>query len=182
MSATRTPGAIGAWSSTYATAPGQRLLIFGNHDVDHTEALQQAGFAEQCTAALFATEPPLALTHISNCRHGRHDRGWLNPRRERNDPEGGTGRHLTMRSVQAARSSLTALQTQWSQVPGDIARRSSGRSCGGMAGNRCTKCRTALSGRTSTQECQMALSPGTPTGRARPFAETTSLRVPMRRR
>ena len=47
MSATRTLGAISAWSSTYATAPGQRLLILGNHDVDHTEALQQAGFAEQ---------------------------------------------------------------------------------------------------------------------------------------
>ena len=54
--------------------PGQRLLILGNHDVDHTEALQQAGFAELCTAALFATEPPLAVTQISNCRHGRHDR------------------------------------------------------------------------------------------------------------
>ena len=53
MSATRTLGAIGAWSSTYVRdCPGQRLLILGNHDVDHTEALQQAGFAEECTAAL----------------------------------------------------------------------------------------------------------------------------------
>ena len=75
--------------STYATVPASGCSILGNHDVDHTEALQQAGFAELCTAALCATEPPLALTHISNCRHGRHDRGWLNPRRERNDPEGG---------------------------------------------------------------------------------------------
>ena len=70
MSATRTLGAISAWSSTYATAPGQRLLILGNHDVDHTEALQQPASPSRCTAALFATEPPLALTHISNCRHG----------------------------------------------------------------------------------------------------------------
>ena len=32
--------------------PGERILILGNHDVDHTEALQQAGFAEECTAVL----------------------------------------------------------------------------------------------------------------------------------
>ena len=76
---------------------------------------------------------------------------------------------------------VAALAAQLSHVPGDSARRSSARSCGGRAGSRCTKCQTALSGRTSTQECQMALPPGTPTGRARPFAEITSLRVPMRR-
>ena len=30
---------------------GEQILVLGNHDVDHTEALQQAGFAEECTAA-----------------------------------------------------------------------------------------------------------------------------------
>ena len=33
-------------------APGEKWLVLDNHDVDHTEALQQAGFAEECTAAL----------------------------------------------------------------------------------------------------------------------------------
>ena len=33
-------------------SPGEKWLLLGNHDVDHTEALQQAGFAEECTAAL----------------------------------------------------------------------------------------------------------------------------------
>ena len=44
--------------------PGERLLILGNHDVYDTEALREAGFTDQCTSALCATEPPLALTHV----------------------------------------------------------------------------------------------------------------------
>ena len=43
--------------------PGQRLLILGNHDLD-TEALHDAGFTEQHVAALCATDPPLALSHL----------------------------------------------------------------------------------------------------------------------
>ena len=44
--------------------PGRRVLILGNHDVGDTEALRDAGFPEQHAAALCATEPPLALTHM----------------------------------------------------------------------------------------------------------------------
>ena len=38
-------------------APSTRsqVVVLGNHDVDPTEALQQAGFAEECTAALCAS-------------------------------------------------------------------------------------------------------------------------------
>ena len=35
--------------------PGERLLVLGNHDVDHTEALQQAGFAEEAQRRCAAT-------------------------------------------------------------------------------------------------------------------------------
>ena len=38
--------------------------MLGNHDVNDTEVLREAGFTEQCAAALCATEPPLALTHV----------------------------------------------------------------------------------------------------------------------
>ena len=44
--------------------PGRRVLILGNHDVEDTEALRDAGFVEQHAAALCATEPALALTHM----------------------------------------------------------------------------------------------------------------------
>ena len=44
--------------------PGRRVLILGNHDVKDTEALRDAGFVEQYAAALCATEPALALTHM----------------------------------------------------------------------------------------------------------------------
>ena len=44
--------------------PGRRVLILGNHDVKDTEALRDAGFVEQHAAALCATEPALALTHM----------------------------------------------------------------------------------------------------------------------
>ena len=43
--------------------PGRRVLILGNHDRD-TEPLQEAGFTGQHLAALCATDPPLALTHM----------------------------------------------------------------------------------------------------------------------
>ena len=44
--------------------PGRRVLILGNHDVEDTEALRDAGFVEQHAAALCATDLPLALTHM----------------------------------------------------------------------------------------------------------------------
>ena len=40
--------------------PGRRVLILGNHDVEDTEALRDAGFVEQHASALCATEPALA--------------------------------------------------------------------------------------------------------------------------
>ena len=43
--------------------PGERFLVLGNHDQDR-EALREAGFTTQCTLALCATDPPLALSHI----------------------------------------------------------------------------------------------------------------------
>lgn len=43
--------------------PGRRVLIVGNHDRDR-QALREAGFAVQHAAALCATDPPLALTHV----------------------------------------------------------------------------------------------------------------------
>ena len=44
--------------------PGHRLLVLGNHDVLNTEHLRDAGFTDQHPAALCATDPPLALTHM----------------------------------------------------------------------------------------------------------------------
>ena len=38
--------------------------MLGNHDIDDTEALRQAGFIDQHAAALCATDRPLALTHM----------------------------------------------------------------------------------------------------------------------
>ena len=43
--------------------PGDRFLVLGNHDRDR-EALREAGFTAQYTAALCATDPPLALSHV----------------------------------------------------------------------------------------------------------------------
>lgn len=43
--------------------PGRRVLILGNHDRDR-QALRDAGFHGQHAAALCATDPPLALTHM----------------------------------------------------------------------------------------------------------------------
>ena len=43
--------------------PGDRFLILGNHDQDRN-ALREAGFATECTLALCATDPPLALSHF----------------------------------------------------------------------------------------------------------------------
>ena len=109
-SATRTLGLIGAWSSTYATVPASGCSSSATTMSTHTEALQQAGFAELCTTALCATEPPLPLTHISNCTHGRHDRGWLNPCRERNDPEGGDSPPFCKRRYRCALRPCSALR------------------------------------------------------------------------
>ena len=43
--------------------PGERVLVLGNHDHD-TEGLHDAGFETRCVAALCATDPPLALSHL----------------------------------------------------------------------------------------------------------------------
>ena len=40
-----------------------RILVLGNHDHD-TEGLHDAGFTSMCIAALCATDPPLALSHL----------------------------------------------------------------------------------------------------------------------
>ena len=42
--------------------PGKRVLVLGNHDLNRA-ALREAGFATQCSLALCATDPPLALSH-----------------------------------------------------------------------------------------------------------------------
>lgn len=44
--------------------PGDRVLILGNHDIDHTDELREAGFTQQCAAALATTSPRLALSHL----------------------------------------------------------------------------------------------------------------------
>ena len=43
--------------------PGRRILILGNHDVNETDALREAGFREQYAGAVLDTEPKLVLTH-----------------------------------------------------------------------------------------------------------------------
>ena len=42
--------------------PGKRVLVLGNHDLNRND-LREAGFATQCSLALCATDPPLALSH-----------------------------------------------------------------------------------------------------------------------
>ena len=42
--------------------PGKRVLVLGNHDLNRA-ALREAGFTMQCSLALCATDPPLALSH-----------------------------------------------------------------------------------------------------------------------
>ena len=43
--------------------PGRRWLVLGNHDVHCTQELRDVGFGAECAAAVYAAEPPLALTH-----------------------------------------------------------------------------------------------------------------------
>ncbi len=43
--------------------PGTRWLVLGNHDVHRTRTLREAGFDSMCAAAVYAADPPLALTH-----------------------------------------------------------------------------------------------------------------------
>ena len=43
--------------------PGERVLVLGNHDHD-TEGLHDAGLETMCIAALYASDPPLALSHL----------------------------------------------------------------------------------------------------------------------
>ena len=45
------------------SCPGERILVRGNHDHD-TEGLHDASFTSMCIAALYATDPPLALSHL----------------------------------------------------------------------------------------------------------------------
>lgn len=70
--------------------PGQRVLLLGNHDLSFREQLAEAGFDEQSAAALCATDPPAALTHMPvaqvpyGCVHlygHLHARGDPAPRR-----------------------------------------------------------------------------------------------------
>ena len=70
--------------------PGRRLLILGNHDLGHRAALEEVGFRDQIAAALCATDPPVALTHMPLGRipygcvhlHGHlHAKGSPAPRR-----------------------------------------------------------------------------------------------------
>ena len=42
--------------------PGNRVLMLGNHDLNRA-ALREAGSTTQCSLALCATDPPLALSH-----------------------------------------------------------------------------------------------------------------------
>ena len=44
--------------------PGERWLVLGNHDAHHTRELREAGFDAVCAAAVYAADPPLALTHV----------------------------------------------------------------------------------------------------------------------
>ena len=43
--------------------PGKRLLVLGNHDTD-TGGLKDAGFETMWPTALYAGDPPLALSHV----------------------------------------------------------------------------------------------------------------------
>ena len=69
--------------------PGRPLLILGNHDLGHRAALEEVGFRDQIAAALYATDPPVALTHMPLARvpygcvhlHGHlHAKGSPGPR------------------------------------------------------------------------------------------------------
>ena len=42
--------------------PGERVLVLGNHDRNR-DALREAGFAAQCTLAMYTGDPPLVLSH-----------------------------------------------------------------------------------------------------------------------
>ena len=44
--------------------PGRRIVVLGNHDLPHREALADVGFEEQYLAALLDADPPLALVHM----------------------------------------------------------------------------------------------------------------------
>ena len=71
--------------------PGGRVLVLGNHDHD-TEGLHDAGFGTMCVAALYASDPPLALSHLPLRRvpptavnvHGHIHRGKAPSRRHFN--------------------------------------------------------------------------------------------------
>ena len=48
--------------------PGRRVLVVGNHDLGWQRPLEEAGFRDQCAAALCASDPPAALTHLPLAR------------------------------------------------------------------------------------------------------------------
>ena len=45
-------------------APGRKLLIIGNHDLDRKGKLQNVGFETSTTTLVLETEPQLLLTHL----------------------------------------------------------------------------------------------------------------------
>ena len=44
--------------------PGHKVLVFGNHDLDHTGAIPEMGFDEVHPTLYAETDPPLLLTHM----------------------------------------------------------------------------------------------------------------------
>ncbi len=44
--------------------PGRRLLVLGYHDLEWRDELSALRFEDQVTAAITATDPPIALTHV----------------------------------------------------------------------------------------------------------------------
>ena len=44
--------------------PGRRILVLGNHDLVLRRELEEAGFRDQCAAALCGIDPAAALTHM----------------------------------------------------------------------------------------------------------------------
>ena len=44
--------------------PGRRLLVLGYHDLEWRDELSSLRFEDQVTAAITATDPPIALTHV----------------------------------------------------------------------------------------------------------------------
>ena len=48
----------------FDTAPGGKILVFGNHDIDYTGAVCNPGFDEVHPTLYVNSDPPLLLTHM----------------------------------------------------------------------------------------------------------------------